>query len=168
MKKEKIFISAFLISAFIWCGLMIARFIVGNDLLIPRKFEIISTLNFETELSYYKILSKLIYWDIICYCLMLLFSFCILIIKKTVTKENPYLTTAIILFFIFVPIEIYLTKIDYDFLWLVWKNSSNLNEYRYLFLERISFMSGVTFLMILCYITIIPILIYRPFNKNDE
>lgn len=165
MKKDKIFLSIFSISALIWLGISIVRFIISENLILPNSFEIQIPKSSEVEMEYYFIIQKLIKINFMLYAIILISSIGYLITKKIELKKSPLVLTATILFFIFVPFQVYYFFIDYDFIWLVWKNSTNLDEYRYLFLKRISAFGGFSFIEILCYLTILPLII---FNKNES
>lgn len=168
MKKTKINLSLFSILFVIWIGLLFTRIIISSDLISNRAFEIIPPENSVVEFTYYKIIAKIISLNLILYPLTIILGAIFLFFKKYSLKDNPWLTTIVIIFIFFIPIELYFAKIDYDFLWLGWNNSQNLNEYRDLFLKRIALLSGIQFVMILCYLTILPLIIFKPFKKSDE
>jgi hypothetical protein len=69
------------------------------------------------------------------------------------------------LFFIFVPVEIYTYIIDIRFMVLFQTNPPNHDELLRLFGQRLGALSGVPVIALLAYYTIIPIAIFRPLSK---
>lgn len=70
-----------------------------------------------------------------------------------------------ILFFMFVPIELYTNYLDVKFMLLFQQGPPNHDGLLKLFGERIGAFRGVPVIAVLCYYSIIPIAIFRPLRK---
>jgi len=81
-------------------------------------------------------------------------------------KENGWLLMSAILFFMFVPIELYTNYLDVQFMILFHSGPPNHDELLRLFGERIGAFSGVPVIAVLCYYTIIPLVIFKPLNRH--
>ncbi|MEK7818488.1 MAG: hypothetical protein AAB255_01700 [Bacteroidota bacterium] len=166
MKIDKIFLVVFTVCAIMWLGLTSARLIISNEMLSSKTYQYLPQINIQTEFVYFSVISKIIYLNLILYALILISAIGFILTKEISFKENPYLLTSAIMYFMFVPVEIYCANLDWNFIWLGWKNSINIEEYRHLFMERIRAFSGLPMIAILCYYTIIPLIIFKPFNKK--
>ena len=85
---------------------------------------------------------------------------------KLKMKENGWLLMSAILFFMFVPVEIYTNYLDVRFMILYHQGPPNHDELLKLFGERIGAFRGVPVIAMLCYYTIIPIAVFRPLRKQ--
>jgi hypothetical protein len=85
---------------------------------------------------------------------------------KLKIKENGWLLMCSIIFFMFVPIEIYSYYLDMKFTLLFHSNPPNHDELLKIFGERLGALSGIPVIAVFCYYTIIPIAIFKPLRKS--
>lgn len=81
-------------------------------------------------------------------------------------RENPWLLMSAILFFAFVPVELYTTFIDLKFMILFDKRPANHDRLLELFGERIGFLRGVPWIGLMSYYTIIWLAVFKPMKKT--
>jgi hypothetical protein len=82
------------------------------------------------------------------------------------TKKEGWLMIAAILFYAFVPVEIYTLILDVR-LWMLDASGSNdLVEFRKLFIHRLAALSGVPMIALLSYYTAIALVIFRPLRRG--
>jgi len=91
-----------------------------------------------------------------------------MITTKLKIKENGWLLMCAILFFLFVPAEIYTNYLDIKFALLFHSSPPNHDELLKIFGERLGALSGVPVIALFCYYTIIPIAVFRPLRKKNE
>jgi hypothetical protein len=72
---------------------------------------------------------------------------------------------AAILFYAFVPVEVYTSVLDVRMWLLDAAGSNDLVEFRKLFIHRLAALSGVPMIALLSYYTAIALLIIRPFRR---
>ncbi|MDZ4711566.1 MAG: hypothetical protein SGI89_04490 [bacterium] len=83
-------------------------------------------------------------------------------------RENPWFLMSAILFFAFVPVELYTSYIDIKFMLLFDKRPANHDRLLELFGERIGFLRGVPWIAVMSYYTIIWLAIFKPLKKSSE
>ncbi len=83
-------------------------------------------------------------------------------------KENPWLLMCCILFFAFVPVELYTSYLDFKFIELFNTRPANHDVLLKLFGERIGFLKGVPWIAMLSYYTMIGIAIFQPLKKSHS
>jgi hypothetical protein len=81
-------------------------------------------------------------------------------------KQNGWLIMSAVLFFLFVPAEIYTYYIDIKFMLLYFSYPPDHDELLRLFGMRLGALSGVPVIALLCYYTIIPLAIFRPLSRE--
>lgn len=82
-------------------------------------------------------------------------------------RENPWLLMSAILFFVFVPVELYTSFIDLKFILLFNKRPANHDRLLELFGERIGFLRGVPWIAVMSYFTIIWLAVFKPLQKSS-
>ena len=73
-----------------------------------------------------------------------------------------------ILFFAFIPVEVYTSFLDIKFILLFNQRPANHDQLLKYFGERIGFLKGVPWIAVLSYYTIIVIAIFKPLQKTRE
>lgn len=81
-------------------------------------------------------------------------------------RENPWLLMSAILFFVFVPVELYTSYIDLKFMILFNQRPANHDRLLELFGERIGFLRGVPWIAVMSYYTIIWLAVFKPMKKT--
>ena len=73
-----------------------------------------------------------------------------------------------ILFFIFVPVELWSLKLDWKMIGLNFWGDWPLEEFRKAYLRRLTALSGLPVIANLSYYTMIVIAVWRPFERTNE
>ena len=81
-------------------------------------------------------------------------------------RENAWFLMCIMLFFAFVPVEIYTSYLDLKFVLLFDKRPANHDQLLKLFGERIGFLRGVPWIAVMSYFTIIWLAVFQPLKKT--
>jgi len=81
-------------------------------------------------------------------------------------RENPWFLMCCILFFAFVPLELYTSFIDMKFAILFDKRPANHDKLLELFGERIGFLRGVPWIAVMSYYTIVWLAVFKPMKKT--
>lgn len=155
------------ISAVFWLGAINIRALIGNELLIYDQFQFRTSIPPDRENTIFQLLSNASLVVIISYAVVLISSVWFTLTNKLKIKENGWLLMCYILFFLFVPVEIYTYIIDIKFMLLFQTNPPNHDELLRLFGQRLGALSGVPVIALLCYYTIIPIIIFKPLKKKN-
>jgi len=72
------------------------------------------------------------------------------------------------LFFVFVPVELYTSYIDLKFILLYNQRPANHDQLLKYFGERIGFLRGVPWIAVMSYYTIIWFAVFKPLKKTSE
>ena len=155
------------ISAVFWLGAINIRALIGNELLIYDQFQFRTSIPPDRENTIFQLLSNASLVVIISYAVVLISSVWFTLTNKLKIKENGWLLMCYILFFLFVPVEIYTYIIDIKFMLLFQTNPPNHDELLRLFGQRLGALSGVPVIALLCYYTIIPVIIFKPLAKKN-
>jgi hypothetical protein len=83
-------------------------------------------------------------------------------------RENGWLTMSAVLFFIFIPVELYCFYVDWQLIGLQYWGTWPLDEFRKAFLRRVTALGGLSFIGTLCYYTIVGLIIFRPMKLNRK
>lgn len=102
------------------------------------------------------------------YLVVLVSAIAFLKTAKLNIKQNAWLLMCSILFFAFVPVEVYTYYLDIKFYLLYLTNPPNHDGLLRIFGERIGFLKGVPYIALLSYYTVIAIAVFRPLHKTKE
>lgn len=155
------------ISAIFWLGAINIRALIGNELLIYDQFQFRTSIPPDRENTIFQLMSNASLVIVISYTVVLISAVWFVLTNKLKLKENGWLIMCYILFFLFVPAEIYTNFIDVKFMLLYHSNPPNHDELLRLFGQRLGALSGVPVIALLSYYTIIPIVIFRPLKKKS-
>jgi len=156
------------VSAVFWLGAINVRFIIGNELLNYDEFYFRTMIPVDEENQIFRLLSYSSIIITVSYFLVLLSVIFFLKKCNLSFRENGWLLMSVILFFTFVPVEIYTSYLDIKFFLLFLKNPPNHDELLKIFGERVGFLKGVPWIAVLSYYTIIFLSIFRPLSKSKE
>jgi hypothetical protein len=166
--SNKIALSILALAAIFWLGAINIRALIGNQLLIYDQFQFRTSIPPDRENTIFQLISDASLVVIISYAVVLICSVWFTLTNKLKIKNNGWLLMCYILFFIFVPVEVYTYIIDIKFMLLFQAHPPNHDELLRLFGQRLGALSGVPVIALLCYYTIIPIAIFRPLSKKDS
>ncbi|MGB9697488.1 MAG: hypothetical protein ACP5P3_07120 [Ignavibacteria bacterium] len=167
-KAEKFWLFLLIISAIFWLGTINGRYLIGNDLITYDEFSFRTSIPPDEENLLFKLISYASIVIIISYVFVLLSATMFLIKTKLTFKENGWLMMSTILFYIFVPVEIYTYYLDMKFFFIYLSNPPNHDELLRIFGERIGFLKGVPWIGMLSYYAIIALAIFQPMKKTKE
>ncbi|MGO9481343.1 MAG: hypothetical protein ACLP05_06150 [Candidatus Kryptoniota bacterium] len=153
-----------------------ARGIIENDLVELGTLKFRQDIPFDAEKEVYNLLARISLLVVFGYFLAFM-GFWIFIFKsKLKMKEHPNVLMAVILFVIFIPIELYTSYLDLKFflayvdfqlqLFLGSDPGPLRDEMRKLFVERVSGLGGLSVIALLSYYSAIGALIFRPIKTN--
>jgi len=165
-RSTKIALTLLVISAIFWLGGINIRTLIGNELLDYDQFDFRTSLPPDRENTLFQMISNASLVVVIGYVIVLISAIWFIATTKLKMKENGWLLMSAILFFMFVPVEIYTNYLDVRFMILYHQGPPNHDELLKLFGERIGAFRGVPVIAMLCYYTIIPIAVFRPLRKQ--
>lgn len=165
-KKAKIWLALLAVSAVIWLGAINVRALIGNDLLNYDEFSFRTSIPPDEENWIFRMLSHSSLLIIGAYLCTLIFSVIFLKKAKINLRENPWVLMCIILFYVFVPVELYTSYLDIKFYIMYLDNPPVHDGLLKIFGERIGFLKGVPWIALLSYYTIIIIAIMQPMKKT--
>ena len=165
-RSSKIALTLLVISAIFWLGGINIRTLIGNELLDYDQFDFRTSLPPDRENTLFQMISNASLVVVIGYVIVLISAIWFIATTKLKMKENGWLLMSAILFFMFVPVEIYTNYLDVRFMILYHQGPPNHDELLKLFGERIGAFRGVPVIAMLCYYTIIPIAVFRPLRKQ--
>jgi len=165
-KKAKFWLTLLAIAGIVWLGAINIRGIIGNDLLNYDEFNFRTSIPPDEENWIFRMISHSSMIILGAYIVVLFSSIMFLVKAKMNLRENPWLLMCCILFFAFVPIEVYTSYLDIKFYLLYLKNPPVHDELLKIFGERIGFLKGVPWIALFSYYAVIIIAIYKPMKKS--
>lgn len=168
MKKHfiNLIILVIAIGAIFWLGGLNVRALVANELFESGTLEWRNNLAPDFYSAYFGIIAMSSILTLISYTMVLIFTVLYILIAKPKLKENGWLMASLILFFVFVPVEIYTSFYDFKFVIEYFFYSADYYYLKELLVKRITALSGMPVIAIFCYYTIIALLIWKPMKKK--
>lgn len=157
-----------LISSVFWLGAINIRALIQNELLNFDQFNFRTNIPPDRENTLFQLVSNTSIVIMASYFLVFISAVWFLRTTRLKVKENGWLMMCVVLFFLFVPAEIYTYFIDIKFILLYYSHPSGHDELLRLFGMRLGALSGIPVIALLCYYTIIPIAIFRPLTRVHE
>jgi hypothetical protein len=167
-RSNKIALTLLIISAVFWLGGINIRTLIGNELLDYDQFDFKTSIPPDRENTLFQMMSNASLVVVISYAIVLLSAIWFIVTTKLKMKENGWLLMCAVLFFLFVPVEIYTNYLDIRFMILFQSRPPNHDGLLQLFGERLGGLSGVPVIAMFCYYTIIPIAVFKPLRKVKE
>lgn len=167
-KSNKIALTLLIISAVFWLGGINIRTLIGNELLDYDQFDFRTSIPPDRENTLFQMMSNASLVVVVSYAIVLISAIWFVLTTKLKMKENGWLLMCAVLFFLFVPVEIYTNYLDIRFMILFQSGPPNHDGLLQLFGERLGGLSGVPVIAMFCYYTIIPIAVFRPLKKVKE
>jgi len=167
-RSNKIALSFVIAASIFWLGAVNIRAVIGNELLVYDQFQFRTSIPPDREYTLFQLMSNSSLVVIIGYAVVLISAIWFVLTNKLKLKENGWLLMCYILFFLFVPAEVYTQFIDIKFMLLFQTNPPNHDELLKLFGQRLGALSGIPVMALLCYYSIIPIAIFKPLRKKKE
>ncbi len=156
----------FILSSMMWLGSTHVRAIIGNDLLKFGTLEFEEYIVPDAEREIYRLLSFASLSVIGSYLVALGSSVVFLATCPFKVKEHGWLLMSAILFYLFVPVEIFTMVLDGRMIYTEFFTTADNQVFRQLFSARISALAGAPFVATLCYYTIIALAVFQPLKKK--
>ena len=164
-KSNKIALTVLIAAAIFWLGGINIRALIGNELLNYDQFDFRTSIPPDRENTLFQMISNSSLVVLIGYFCVLVSSVWFIATTRLKMKENGWLLMSAILFFIFVPAEVYTSYLDIQFMLLFHSAPPNHDELLEIFGKRLGALSGVPVIALFCYYTIIPLAVFRPLRK---
>ncbi len=169
----------FVISAVAWLGGLVFRALMANELFIA------GTLNFDPavlpaqESMLYQLISVSTLVVNIAYVVVFVSAVLVLRAIPLRFKDHGWLLMAAILFFMFVPVEVFTAYLDITFV-LLWEGTKDMiasrgldafiearSELRATISHRIGALSGLPVMAMFCYVTAVVVIIWQPMRRKN-
>lgn len=165
-KTARISLFILIVFAIFWLGAINVRFFIGNQLLNYDEFNFRTSIPPDEENQIFKMVSDASLLIMFAYPVVLISAILFMKSCKINLRENPWLLMSAILFFVFVPVELYTSYIDLKFMILFNQRPANHDRLLELFGERIGFLRGVPWIAVMSYYTIIWLAVFKPMKKT--
>jgi hypothetical protein len=167
-RSNKIALFLLIVAAIFWLGGINIRALVGNELLVYDQFKFRTSIPPDRENTLFQIIANSSIVVMSGYLVVLVAAIWFLATTKLKMKENGWLLMSVVLFFIFVPVEVYTYFLDFKFILLFYSNPPNHDMLLEIFGERLGGLSGIPVIALLCYYTIIGLVIFKPLRKVQD
>lgn len=154
-----------IIAAAVWLGGSLARALVGNDILKPGTVEFEEFIDPQAERQVFRSLSVISVAVMVSYCIALTSSVVFFVATPLRFKDHGWLMMSAILFYLFVPVELYTMYLDWKMVYLEFFTTADNEMFRTLFRARLLALQGVPFIAVLCYYTVIALAVFQPMKK---
>jgi hypothetical protein len=154
------------VAVIVWLGAVNVRAMIGYELFHTGTLEFISTLDPAVEREVMHLVS---YASLVVdggYIVVLLSAVLFLWSTPLVLKEQGWLMMSAVLLFVFMPVEFYTIYLDAKFIMMEIFGNPAVEELRTIFLKRFTALSGLPVIALLCYYTVIPLIVWKPFTKK--
>jgi hypothetical protein len=148
-----------------WLGSINMRAIIGNDMLRTGTIEFDELLPPDAEREIFRLLSIASIVVIVSYAFTLCGSIVFLLASPYRLKEHGWLMMGAILFYCFVPVELYTLVLDARMVYNEFFTVADNALFRELFLARVGALAGAPVIALLCYYTVIGLAVFRPLMK---
>jgi hypothetical protein len=157
----------FIVSSIVWLGAVFVRALIGNDILTTSATDIRfdDTLDPRAEREAYRLIAIASIAAGLGYLSALVSGVVFMFASPFFFKEHGWLLMCAILFFTFVPVELYTLHLDWKIIHQEFYTTADIQTFRPLFIARIKALAGTPFIAQLCYYTIIALAVFQPFRK---
>ena len=166
--SNKIALTLLIAAAIFWLGGINIRALIGNELLNYDQFNFKTSIPPDREFTLFQMIAYSSLVIVISYTIVLFSAIWFISTTHLKMKENGWLLMSAILFFMFVPAEVYTYYIDVRFMILFYSNPPNHDELLRLFGLRLGGLSGIPVIALFCYYTIIALAVFKPLRKKVE
>jgi uncharacterized membrane protein YuzA (DUF378 family) len=167
-KLTKISLVVLVISGIVWLGGVNIRAMVSFDLLQTSTLDFKPNIHPYVERAVFGLVGQSSMVVNIAYTIVWLAGIIYLKTTKLSFREHGWLMMSAILFYMFTPVEIYTIILDFKMWYLDYIGSNDLVEFRKLFIHRLAALSGVPLIALLCYYSVIVIVLLRPLRHQPS
>ena len=157
----------FVVAATFWLGAVNIRAMIGNDLLKPGTLEFEEYLAPEAESEIFRLVCIASITVIASYCITVISSIVFVATSPLKMKQHGWLLMSAILFYVFVPVEVFTMYLDGRMIYLEFFTTAGNVVFRELFIARVGALAGAPVVAHLCYYTIIALAVFQPLKKTD-
>ena len=155
----------FVVASIVWLGAVNIRALIGNDILKTGTVEFEEYIDPQAEREVYRLLSLVSLAVISGYVVAVVSSIVFLATSPFTFKEHGWLMMCAILFYTFVPVEVYTMRLDWKMIYLEFYTTADNQVFRELFVARVKALQGVPFIALMCYYTIAALAVFQPLKK---
>jgi hypothetical protein len=176
--SNKFWLTVLSFAAICWLGGIVFRTLIGNEFFITGTLQFSPSVSLDQERTLFQLLYASNFVVLIAYIFVLMSA---IVLARTVPftiKRNGWLLMSYLLFFPFVPVEIFTGYLDIKFI-LLWMNTQDilLTEGLHIYevhstllretlAHRISALAGLPVIATLSYLTAVVVLIWQPVKKR--
>lgn len=153
------------VAGFLWLGGIHIRAVIGNDLLQLGTLRFEEYISPDAEREVYRLLSFVSLIVICSYVVVLISTIVFLATSPFKLKEHGWLLMSAILFYVFVPVESFTIFLDAKMIYQEFFTTADNQVFRELFIARVAALAGTPLIALLCYYTIIGLVIFQPLRK---
>lgn len=177
-KSLRFWLTVFCLGLVIWLGTLTLRAIIANEFFITGTLEYSPYITFDQERTLFQLVSAASVIVLISYTTVLASATVVLRKLPIRFKTHGYLLMAAILFYLFVPVEIFTGYLDVKFI-LLWETTKSIlaeegsfvyPQYSTLMREtlshRIGALGGLPVIATLCYFSAVVIIIWQPLHRQ--
>jgi hypothetical protein len=154
-----------IVGAIVWLGGVNIRAMIGDDMLKTGTLEFEEYLAPEAEREIFRLMSFASVIIMISYAVVLVSTTLFLVTTPLRLKENGWLMMSAILFYAFVPVELFTMYLDGEMVYMEFFTTAGNDVFRELFIARLAALAGAPVIALLCYYTIIALAVFRPFIR---
>ncbi len=156
------------IAAITWLGGINIRAMIGFDLLETGTIDFKPNIHPYVERAVYALVAQSSIIVDVAYIVVWIAGIVWLRATHLKLRQEGWLMMSALLFYLFTPVEIYTMVLDVRMWILDHLGSNDLVEFRKLFIHRLGALAGVPLIALLCYYTIIPLVIFKPMRKPQS
>jgi len=164
-KAEKVALFILIVAAVSWLGGVTVRLVLSGCLLVPGTLEFKQDLVPLVEREAFRMINYTSIVTLLGYLFVLLSGTVFLFSTRLKFRENGWLMMAVLLFCIFIPVEVYTSYLDGKMISMELWGSPESTFLRELFIKRVAALKGLPFIALLCYYTAIGLLVWKPLKK---
>ncbi len=159
---SKTFLFITILSGSLWMGGYLFRLVVFYQLFEEQEFALRPFINNQNLPGIFMVLRSAVVLTLILFPLFILSYISFLVSSKINLKQNGWLLIITIIIFITLPFEIYLITIDYDIVFKINYSSFRTDDVLSLVIKRFKVLSSFPIIELICYFTIIYLMIFQP------
>ncbi len=166
--SEKFALFFLILGAIGWLGGINIRAVLSNHLLVMGTLEFEPNLDPAVEREVFRLINYSSVVTLIGYVTVFISGIVFLRSTQVKLRENGWLMMGALLFYIFSPAEIYTSYLDGKMIFLELWGNVEITTFRELLIKRIAALKGLPFIALLCYYTIIGLVIWQPLKKRID
>lgn len=164
----RFFLFLFLLSATVWLAASTAKSYAAGSLVKFGTVEFNTTIDATQERETYHSIAERSVIAFFSYPIALLAGFGFLKTTRRSFKQDGWLFMSTLLICLFVPVELYCFWLDWKLVGLNYWGTWPLEEFRKVFIARLTALAGLPFIAHFCYLTIPFLLLLKPLRRPSS